>query len=214
MKNALENNSVRELQDVDYRSEDEQANDAIIRTAIDVLGNSRLQSDPYVMRGLQDLIPGRRTDVIISDSGKKVNMSLAQARKQLKKGSKKSLPEPMLISSEHMPPYSNFVINVDNCAWRNGLSSEPMYPHQEARNTTAAAAVTAPAALAATMAERVQKRVLVVLSSPATKKIAAKVHAQLARKDPAFTSVIDRFQDDTCSQEISSACLELQHAME
>ncbi len=44
MKNALENNSVCELQDVDYRSEDEQANDAIIRTAIDVLGNSRLQN--------------------------------------------------------------------------------------------------------------------------------------------------------------------------
>jgi hypothetical protein len=52
------------------------------------------------------------------------------------------------------------------------------------------------------------------LSSPATKKIAAKVHAQLPRKDPAFTSVIDRFQDVKCSQEISLACLELQHAIE
>ena len=93
VKNALKNNSVRELQDV-----------AITRTSIDVLGNSRLQYDPYVMRGLQDLIPGRRTDVTISDGGKKVNMSLAQARKQLKKGSKKSPPEPMPISSEHMPP--------------------------------------------------------------------------------------------------------------
>ena len=34
--------------------------------------------------------------------------------------------------------------NVDNRAWRNGLSSEPMYPHQEARNTTAAAAEPSP----------------------------------------------------------------------
>ena len=133
VKNALKNNSVRELQDV-----------AITRTSIDVLGNSRLQSDPYVMRGLQDLIPGRRTDVIISDGGKKVNMSLAQARNQLKKGNKKSPPKPMPISSEHTPPYSKFVSNVDNRAWRNGLSSKPMYPHQEARNTTVAAAVTAP----------------------------------------------------------------------
>jgi hypothetical protein len=70
-----------------------------------------------------------------------------------------------------------------------------MYPHQEARrNTTAAAAVMAPAALMATMAERVQKRVLDVflnVSLPATKKIAAKVHAQLACKDPAFMSVVD-----------------------
>jgi hypothetical protein len=127
-------------------------------------------------------------------------MSLAQARKQLKKGSKKSPPEPMPISSEHTPPYSNFVSNVDNRAWRKGLSSEPMYlhQHQEARNTTLAAAVMALAALMATMAERVQKRVLDVflnvslnVSSPATKKIAAKVHPQLARKDPAFTSVVD-----------------------
>jgi hypothetical protein len=97
-------------------------------------------------------------------------------------------------------------------------SSEPMYLHQEARrNTTAAAAVTAPAALTATMAERVQKRVLDVflnVSSPATKKIVAKVHAQLARKDPAFTSVVDQFQDVQCSQEISLACLELPCAMD
>ena len=107
--------------------------------------------------------------------------------------------------------------NVDNRAWRIGLSSKPMYPHQEVRNTTAAAAVTAPAALTATMAERVQKRVLDVFlnvslnaSSPATKKIAAKVHTQLARKDPAFTSVVDRFQDVQCSQEISSACQQQQ----
>ncbi len=52
------------------------------------------------------------------------------------------------------------------------------------------------------------------VSSPATKKIAAKVRAQLARKDPAFMSVVDRFQDVKCSQEISLACLELQRAME
>ena len=89
-----------------------------------------------------------------------------------------------------------------------------MYPHQEEKNTTAAVAVTTPAALMATMAERVQKRVLDVflnvslnVSSPATKKIAAKVRAQLAHKDPAFMSVVDRFQDVKCSQEISSACL-------
>jgi len=50
----------------------------------------------------------------------------------------------------------------------------------------------------ATMAERVQKRVLDVflnvflnVSSSATKKIAAKVHAQLTRKNPVFMSVVD-----------------------
>jgi hypothetical protein len=68
------------------------------------------------MRGSQDLIPGRCTDVTISDGGKKVNMSLAQGRKQLKKGSKKSPPKTMPISFEHTHPYSNFVSNVDNRA--------------------------------------------------------------------------------------------------
>ncbi len=140
-------------------------------------------------------------------------------RKQLKEGGRKKSPPKLLpISSKHMPPYSNFVSNVDNHAWRNGLSSKPMYPHQEARrNTTAAAAVTTLALLMATMAERVQKRVLDIflnVSLPATKKIAVKVHAQHARKDPAFTSVVDQFQDIQCSQEISSACLELQRAMD
>jgi hypothetical protein len=114
-------------------------------------------------------------------------MLLTQARKQLKEGRKKSPPELLLIS-KHTPPASNFVSNVDNCAWCNSLSSEPMYPHQEARKT-------APATVLATMTERVQKRVLDVFlnastTSP-TKKIAAKVHAQLAHKDAAFTSVIN-----------------------
>ena len=89
------------------------------------------------MCGLQDLIPGYRTDVTISDGGKNVNIMLTQARKQLKEGSKKSPPKLMPISSEHTPPYSNFVSNVDNCAWHNGLSSKPMYLHQKARNMTA-----------------------------------------------------------------------------
>jgi len=61
--------------------------------------------------------------------------------------SKKSTPKLMPISLEHTPPYSNFVSNVDNHAWHNGLGSEPMYLHQKARNMTAALAVMAPAAL-------------------------------------------------------------------
>jgi hypothetical protein len=49
VKNVLDNNSIRELQDVDYRSKDEQANNAITTTAINFLGSSRLQADPYEM---------------------------------------------------------------------------------------------------------------------------------------------------------------------
>ena len=64
----------------------------------------------------------------------------------------------------------------------------------------------------------VKKRVLNVFlnsstTSP-TKKVAAKVHAGLAREDAAFTSVIDSFEDIHCSQEITSACFDLQRAMD
>jgi hypothetical protein len=113
---------------------------------------------------------------------------VADAGKKAAQGGKEESPPELLPISKHTPPASNFVSNVDNCAWRNSLSSEPMYPHQEARKT-------APAAVLATMTERVQKRVLDVFlnastTSP-TKKIAAKVHAQLARTYAAFTSVVN-----------------------
>jgi hypothetical protein len=149
VKNALDNTSVHELQDVDYRSKDEQANDAITTTAINVLGSSRLQADPHVMCGLLEIVPGHRMDVTITNGGTQVSMLLAQARKQLKEGRSKSPPK-LLPISKHTPPYSNFVSNVDNHAWRNSLSSKPMYPHQEERKMTAAAGT-------ATMTERVQK---------------------------------------------------------
>ena len=68
------------------------------------------------------------------------------------------------------------------------------------------------------MMERVQKRVLDKFldnnTSPQTKRVAAKVHAQLAHNDAAFTMVVDRFQDIQSSQEISDACIGLQRAME
>jgi hypothetical protein len=168
-------------------------------TAIDVLGSSNLQANPHVMHGLQELILGCRTNVTITDGGKKVSMLLAQARKQLKghggEGRKKSPPELCSIS-KHTPPASNFISNVSNPAWRNRLSSKPMDPHQEvARKMAASSTPTPAAAVTATMTERVQKRVLDVFLNGSTtlpiKKIAAKVHAQLTRKDAAFTSVID-----------------------
>ena len=68
------------------------------------------------------------------------------------------------------------------------------------------------------MMERVQKRVLDKFldktSTPKTKRVAAKVHAQLARNDGAFTTVADPLQDIQSSQEISDACIDLQHNME
>jgi hypothetical protein len=51
-------------------------------------------------------------------------------------------------------------------------------------------------------------------TTPQTKRFAAKVHTQLAHKDAAFTSVVERFQDIQSSQEIFDACLALQRAMD
>jgi hypothetical protein len=98
-------------------------------------------------------------------------------------GQRKSPPE-LLTMTDHMPPASSFISNVSNCAWRNGLSSVSMDPHQEMAAKIALALVELVAVLASTMIDRIQKRVLDVLlnainTSP-TKKIAAKVHAQIA----------------------------------
>jgi hypothetical protein len=66
------------------------------------------------------------------------------------------------------------------------------------------------------MMERVQKGVMDKLfdavTTPQTKRVMAKVHAQLAQKDATFTTVIDRYQDFQSLQEISATCIDLQRA--
>jgi hypothetical protein len=67
------------------------------------------------------------------------------------------------------------------------------------------------------MMERVQKRVMDTLfdnaTTPQTKRVVAKVHAQLAQKDATFTTVVDRYQEVKSSQEISTSCIDLQRAL-
>ena len=50
-------------------------------------------------------------------------------------------------------------------------------------------------------------------TTPQTKRVVAKVHAQLAQKDAIFTTVVNRYQDFQSSQEISSTCIDLQRAL-
>jgi hypothetical protein len=68
------------------------------------------------------------------------------------------------------------------------------------------------------MMEKVQKRVLDTFldhtTTPQTKRVVTKVHDQLVHKDAAFTTVVERFQNILSSQEISNACIDLQHVME
>ena len=50
-------------------------------------------------------------------------------------------------------------------------------------------------------------------TTPQTKRVVAKVHAQLAQKDAIFMTVVNRYQDFQSSQEISSTCIDLQRAL-
>jgi hypothetical protein len=50
-------------------------------------------------------------------------------------------------------------------------------------------------------------------TTPQTKRVVAKVHAQLTQKDATFTTVVDHYQDFQSLQEISSACINLQRAL-
>jgi hypothetical protein len=189
LKSSLHDNSIQEYQGFDSCSNDNVANDILLTTANDIYLNESIQSDAHVMRGLQKIIPGRRTTVSVTPAGggNKVNVSLQQLKKELKGGGlKKSPPEQLRAVSDHTLSGSIFISNVSNRTWRNQLSSISMDPHRETRNMaatagTAATSATVVTAAASTMMGRVKKRVLNVfltssLTSP-TKKVAAKVHA-------------------------------------
>jgi hypothetical protein len=64
--NKLDNYSVREFQQVDSRSKDDISQDVFTKTSIDTFHDTLLQGNPYVMRGLQGIIPGRRSNVEVT----------------------------------------------------------------------------------------------------------------------------------------------------
>jgi hypothetical protein len=219
VRNNLDNYSVREFQDVDSRSEFEVVTDIATKTAIDISSHTAMQCNPNVMRGLQEIIPGRRTNIemrTLAGGGKrKVSISIQQARKELKgrgAAERKNPPE-MPSFDDNTPPASNFLSNAGNRAHRNRLSSAPLHPPVMLMTGTPKATASSPPP----MMERVQKRVMDKLfdaaTTPQTKRVVAKVHAQLAQKDATFTTVVDRYQDVQSSQEISTTCIDLQRAL-
>jgi hypothetical protein len=156
-------------------------------------------------------------DMTLAGGGqKKVSMSLQQTRKELKNRSgsaRKDPPEKQSINN-HTPPASNFFSNANSNAetrgYCNSLSSTLLHPVMMT-GTPKATASSPP------MMERVQKRVMDKLFDAATtsqtKRVVAKVHVQLAKKDATFTAVVDRYQDIKSSQEISTTCIDLQRAL-
>ncbi len=194
VKNNLDNFFVREFQDVDSRSKFEVVTDIATKTAIDISSNTAMQCNPNVMRGLQEIIPGRRTNIemrtLAGGGKKKVSISIQQARKELKgRGVERKNPPEMPSFDDNTPPASNFLSNAGNRTHRNRLSSAPLRPPVMLMTGTPKATASSPPQ----MMERVQKRVMDKLfdaaTTPQTKRVVAKVHAQLAQKDATFTSV-------------------------
>ena len=109
VRNNLDNYSVREFQDVDSRSELQIVTDITTKTAIEASSDTAMQCNPFVMRGLQEIIPGRRTNIEMAPAGggKKVSISIQQARKEMKMGhgdaSRKDPPEKLSFNN-HTPP--------------------------------------------------------------------------------------------------------------
>ena len=142
-----------------------------------------------------------------------MSISIQQARKELKGcGAARKNPPEMPSFDDNTPPASNFLSNAGNHEHRNRLSSAPLQPVMLMMGTPKASASIPPP-----MMERVQTRVMDKLfdaaTTPQTKSVVAKVHAQLAQKDATVTAVVDRYQDVQSSQEISSACIDLQRAL-
>ena len=167
VRNSLDNYSIQEIQDVDSRSEFEVVTDIATKTAIDISSHTAMQCNPNVMRGLQEIIPGRRTNIemgTLAGGGKKVSISIQQARKELKgRGAERKNPPEMPSFDDNTPPASNFLSNAGNRAHRNRLSSAPLHPVMLMMGTPKNTPSSPPP-----MMVRVQKRVMDQLFDAAT----------------------------------------------
>ncbi len=127
VKNKLDNYAVRELQQADSRSKDDIVQDVFTKTSTDAFHDTLLQCNPYVMRGLQGIIPGHRSNVEVTPNvagGTKVSMSIAAARKELK-GQLKSPPEVPSLQ-DHTPPPPTFLLTLEITRIAVGLAVLPL----------------------------------------------------------------------------------------
>ena len=126
VKNKLDNYAVQAFQKVDHRSKDEIVQDVFTKTSIDALHDTSLQCNPYVMQGLQGIIPGHCSNVEVTPviaGGTKVSMSFAAARKELK-GQRKNPPEVPSLE-DHTPP-SIFSVTLEIVHIAMGLAVLPL----------------------------------------------------------------------------------------
>jgi hypothetical protein len=113
IKNSLKNHSVQEFQQVDLRSKMELIQDISRLAANNILNDVHLQSNPHLMCGLHGIIPGHWMSIEMSDAGgRKVSMSIAQARNELKgqkKGGRTDPPQILTLGEHHLLLLSSLV---------------------------------------------------------------------------------------------------------
>lgn len=130
------------------------------------------------------------------------------------KESTRKNPPVMPSLSDHPPPALNFLSNAGTCTYHNNLSSVTINPQGETAARMLGLSMTATQQMP--MLERVQKRVLDKFmdanTTPQTKRVTDKVHKQLTHNGATFTTIVDCFQNIQYSQEITDACIDLQHA--
>ena len=126
-----------------------------------------MQCNPNVMGGLQEIIPGRQKNIemrTLAGGGKKVSISIQQARKELKgRVAERKNPPEMPSFDDNTPPASDFLSNAGNRAHHNRLSSAPLHPVRLMTGTPKDTPSSPPP-----MMVRVQKRVMDQLFDAAT----------------------------------------------
>jgi hypothetical protein len=81
--------------------------DTATKTAIEMLHDDDIHSNPHVRHGLQGIIPGHCNLVSIRTNGKKVSMSVAQARNELKGQVKGQRKAHLSCSPTHLLPLAS-----------------------------------------------------------------------------------------------------------
>jgi hypothetical protein len=154
--------------------------------------------DANVGRGLKMVIPLLRTVNYCEVGGTMRPMTFARAMAAKKRSGE------VVSVADNTPPAINFHrnSNTSNCLHRNHL----VFP-------TAVVATPTPATTPViSMVKRVMKRAGYMFFSgpettPTKRNCAGKVRTQLARSNPAFTSILEDYEEEKNSQEIFEFCL-------
>jgi hypothetical protein len=183
---------------VDGRSTVELHQDCGTLAAIDAFSDPMMVLDANVGRGLKTVIPLSRTVHYRAVGGTTRPMTYARAMAAEKRGGE------VVSIADNTPPAINFLRNSDT-------SNRPQRNHLVVPTAVVATPTPATAPLIS-MAKRVMKWAGDMFFSgpemtPTKRNCAGRVRTQLARSDPAFTSILEEYEEEKNSQEIFEFCL-------